>query len=47
MQTQAANFRPLNAIEKAVLIDAYGETMLPPLADDVANSGDNSEDLPF
>lgn len=48
MQTQAVNFRPLTAIEKAVLVDAYGETMLPPLAEEAETSGgDLGEDLPF
>lgn len=44
MQTQAVNFRPLTIMEKAVLIDAYGETMLPPLAEGSDSPG---EDLPF
>jgi len=43
-KTQATNFRPLTAAEKAILVDAYGETMLPPLADETDTIG---EDLPF
>jgi len=44
MQTQAVGFRPLSAVEKAVLVEAYGETMLPPLAEEMEIPG---EDLPF
>lgn len=44
MQTQAVGFRPLSAVEKGVLVEAYGETMLPPLAEEMEIPG---EDLPF